>query len=87
MMMMITMEFMIYKMLSHLIQLSKKIRMEMELVTILIQIITQTGYVMMFFFQANFFHQMEMVSMIHGMLLIQIYFQTVRYGFILVRVN
>ena len=87
MMMMITMEFMIYKMLFHLIQLSKKTRMEMELVTILIQIIIQTGYVMMFFFQANFFHQMEMVSMIHGMLLIQIYFQIVKYGFILVLVN
>ena len=87
MMMMITMEFMIYKMLFHLIQLSKKTRMEMELVTIRIQIIIQTGYVMMFFFQANFFHQMEMVSMIHGMLLIQIYFQIVKYGFILVLVN
>ena len=86
-MMTIMMEFMIYKMLFHLIQLSKKIRMETELVTILIQIITQTGYVMMFFFQANFFHQMEMVSMIHGMLLIQIYFQIVKYGFILVLVN
>ena len=86
-MMTIMMEFMIYKMLFHLIQLSKRIQMETELVTILIQIITQTGYVMMFFFQVNFFHQMEMVSMIHGMLLIQIYFQTVRYGFILVLVN
>ena len=61
MMMMITMEFMIYKMLSHLIQLSKKIRMEMELVIILIQIIIQTDYQIMFFYQANFFHLMEMV--------------------------